>query len=255
MSFHYAGILRFQTTYQNLSQSQQKGTRFRCAIYVELLESQHAQLASGLQKLYQQTQSGIQWIGAPLKKTSSGLPLTHDILERLGVFKEDDLAPYYHFEEDINALQLKLNASDDVDLMYDQPLNDTCLDNSTSYIHQPVAGNSGSSDSFGADQDPSKSTKPSPTPRAHPNLPTTSHFPQVSYANFDPGRNGVAAECYDSGHSNHHFNASMLSWTTDLPLSYFAVCQGQAASTTLDLCPTMEEWANREDILRFRGRS
>jgi hypothetical protein len=52
--------------------------------YVEMLEQQQAQLVAGLQELYRRTQNGQGWEGPPLKESSHGTPLTHDILERLG---------------------------------------------------------------------------------------------------------------------------------------------------------------------------
>ena len=54
-----------------------------------MLENQQAQLVVGLQELYKRTQNGQGWTGAPLRETSQGLPLTHDILERLGALKQE----------------------------------------------------------------------------------------------------------------------------------------------------------------------
>ena len=52
-----------------------------------MLERQHAQLIAGLQELYRCTQNGDRWTGPPLELGSQ--PLTHKILEALGVLEAD----------------------------------------------------------------------------------------------------------------------------------------------------------------------
>jgi len=79
--------------------------------YVEMLENQQSQLVTDLQELYKRTQNGQGWIGSPLKETSHGAPLTHDILERLGALKQDGHATGEAFEEDLNLMQQRLIAS------------------------------------------------------------------------------------------------------------------------------------------------
>lgn len=76
-----------------------------------MLEQQQEQLVAGLQELYRRTQTGQGWEGAPLKESSHGTPLTHDILERLGALKlgRSD-AETKHFEEDLSSLQQRLLA-------------------------------------------------------------------------------------------------------------------------------------------------
>jgi hypothetical protein len=74
-----------------------------------MLEQQQAQLVAGLQELYRRTQNGQGWEGPPLKESSHGTPLTHDILERLGSLRSSrHNSETEHFEEDINALQRQL---------------------------------------------------------------------------------------------------------------------------------------------------
>ena len=73
-----------------------------------MLESQQGQLVAGLQELYRRLQSGEGWTGAPLKESTKGAPLTHEILERLGALKHDN---HYHdepFEENLDLLQHRL---------------------------------------------------------------------------------------------------------------------------------------------------
>jgi hypothetical protein len=81
------------------------------ASYVEMLENQQAQLVAGLQELYKRSQTGEGWIGSPLKATSHGMPLTHDILERLGALKQDGHSAGESFEEDLDVLQQRLIAN------------------------------------------------------------------------------------------------------------------------------------------------
>ena len=76
-----------------------------------MLENQQSQLVTGLQELYKLTQNGQGWIGSPLKESSHGAPLTHDILERLGALKQDGHATGEMFEEDLGAMQQRLIAN------------------------------------------------------------------------------------------------------------------------------------------------
>jgi len=75
-----------------------------------MLENQQAQLVQGLQELYRRAQTREGWIGSPLKETSQGVPLTHDILERLGALKQDGDNDT-RFEEDLNAIRHRLIAN------------------------------------------------------------------------------------------------------------------------------------------------
>lgn len=58
--------------------------------YVQMLERSHAQLTAGLQELYRRTQNGEGWIGPRLEVASNNQPLTHKILEALGVLQTGD---------------------------------------------------------------------------------------------------------------------------------------------------------------------
>ncbi len=71
-----------------------------------MLERQHAQLIAGLQKLYRRTQNGDGWTGPRLEDENHGQPLTHKILEALGVLQTDDwedsesvVCPWQGFEQ------------------------------------------------------------------------------------------------------------------------------------------------------------
>lgn len=58
--------------------------------YVQMLERQHAQLIAGLQALYRCTQNGDRWTGPRLELVNHNQPLTHKILEALGVLRTDE---------------------------------------------------------------------------------------------------------------------------------------------------------------------
>lgn len=55
-----------------------------------MLERQHAQLIAGLQELYRRTQDGGGWTGPRLVIENHNQPLTHKILEALGVLHPDE---------------------------------------------------------------------------------------------------------------------------------------------------------------------
>lgn len=76
-----------------------------------MLESQQTQLVAGLQELYRRLQTGDGWVGSPLKESTRGQPLTHDILERLGALKQDNKSGIDHFEDDYEVLQSMLFAN------------------------------------------------------------------------------------------------------------------------------------------------
>lgn len=79
-----------------------------CFSYVELLEQQQAQLVGGLQELYRRTVTGHGWPGLPLQDSGNGHPLTHDILERLGVLETEGSGESDSFEEDLELMQQRL---------------------------------------------------------------------------------------------------------------------------------------------------
>ncbi|KAL2039534.1 hypothetical protein N7G274_007806 [Stereocaulon virgatum] len=72
--------------------------------YVEMLEQQQEKLVNATRDLYIRAVKGETWPGAPLQTTTKGYPLTHDILERLGLLK---LGPQDEggFEEDTERLR------------------------------------------------------------------------------------------------------------------------------------------------------
>jgi hypothetical protein len=78
-----------------------------------MLEQQQGQLVAGLQELYKLINDGQRWPGSRLEVGSNGQPSTHDILERLGVLKQDDRrsSVITTFEEDFALIQRRLYES------------------------------------------------------------------------------------------------------------------------------------------------
>ena len=75
-----------------------------------MLEQQQMQLVNGLQELYKRSVCGQSWIGPVLQDLGTGPPLTHDILESLGVLKQYTRSDVGGFEDDLEVLQRKLIA-------------------------------------------------------------------------------------------------------------------------------------------------
>lgn len=127
--------------------------------YVEMLEQQQAQLVAGLQESYRLLQSGSGWPGSPLKASSNGHPLTHDILERLGALKQDGLIGDENFEEDLSTLQKRL------------------ITNGAGYMQRQESSDGGSD----SDNSPTFPPKPIPNDSLSANFPPTppSHSPYL----------------------------------------------------------------------------
>ena len=73
-----------------------------------MLEQQQEKLVNALQDLYHRAVKKKAWPGLPLQINAKGNPLTHDILERLGMLKLDDQGGRELFEEDADVLRQKM---------------------------------------------------------------------------------------------------------------------------------------------------
>ncbi|KAI9680830.1 MAG: hypothetical protein M1817_004270 [Caeruleum heppii] len=73
--------------------------------YVEMLEQQQVQLVVGLRELYQRTKNGAAWNGPPLADTENGHPLTHDILEGLGILDLARLGDFADLANDLGPVE------------------------------------------------------------------------------------------------------------------------------------------------------
>lgn len=135
--------------------------------YVEMLEQQQAQLVAGLQELYRRSQRGQAWEGAPLKESSHGMPLTHDILHTLGALKSGRLnSGCEHFEEDLNALRGRLLANGA------EFMPRASSDSDSDSVHSPIS-----------DQQPLQQTYTNPFSmnQLPPTPPTQSPYPQTAF--------------------------------------------------------------------------
>lgn len=142
-----------------------------------MLEQQQAQLVAGLQELYRRTQSGEGWEGPPLKESSHGTPLTHDILERLGALKTGgQKSASERFEESPESLQQKLLANG-AGLMQQAP-----SESGSESANSPTSDPANQKSSF---TDPFSPGKLPPTP------PSQSPFSQNSSPVF-PMKNNIS---------------------------------------------------------------
>lgn len=81
--------------------------------YVEVLEKQQEKLVNAIQEMYNRLERNEGWKGPILGKTNKGVPLTHDILEHLGMLKLKPDEEDYCFEEDPDMLRKKLIKQED----------------------------------------------------------------------------------------------------------------------------------------------
>ena len=161
-----------------------------------MLEGQQIQLVSGLQELYKRLQNGQGWLGSPLKESGAGVPLTHDILDRLGALKQDGHHTSDLFEEDLHALQQRLIASG-ATMMQSEGSHDGNSESAPSpasfdSIHQNI-----------------HFSNPFPTQMFPPTPPNQSPYPQQVRTALPPKSN-----TYPQPGAMPHSN---LSWSTTVP--------------------------------------
>ena len=189
-----------------------------------MLEQQQEKLVSALQLLYDHNLKGTRWPGRPLHKTSKGIPLTHDILDRLGLLKLDEQGNHEVFEENPDVLRQQMIIKEE-ELAYPTPNTIHSEFSPTGaeferFVSRPFAGekvlaktrfqptppmcspeddtsmtfpesslNIGSSMNF----------DPSPLPSSSQTWlqPTSRLVPDMNYNNYDPGLayNGISDPC------------------------------------------------------------
>ncbi|KAI1620757.1 hypothetical protein EDD37DRAFT_612223 [Exophiala viscosa] len=220
--------------------------------YVEMLESQQAQLVSGLQELYKRLQDGQGWTGSPLKETSNGMPLTHDILERLGALKQDGNVTHEGFEEDLNVLQQRL-ITDGAGFMQRQHSHDSHSDTSApSPVYEPVAQRLNFSKPFNLNQLPPTPPNRSPYPHNVRAVPTKSHtYPHAATTHSNLSWNTPISEFDDSMDFINQFESPMMDPSIDLTSFPPAMFQDPMISAAINPCLTMKDWADQEDLQRF----
>ncbi|RVX75263.1 hypothetical protein B0A52_00615 [Exophiala mesophila] len=228
--------------------------------YVEMLESQQAQLVTGLQELYRRLQKGQGWIGSALKESGSGQPLTHDILERLGALKQDGHTTNDTFEEDLDLLQQRLIA-DGAGYMQRAPSHDShSLSDSSapSPIYEPVAQRPNFSNPFPISQYPPTPPNHSPFP---PNARTVSlksqNYPNVAINHSNLSWNTPMTDFDEAMDFSTQYDAplkfepSVMDSSMDLSSFPQAMFQDQIVPTAINPCLTIKDWSAQEDFHRY----
>lgn len=218
-----------------------------------MLESQQAQLVSGLQELYKRVQNGQGWTGNPLKENTHGQPLTHDILERLGALKQEGHSTDDSFEEDLSLLQQKLIA-DGAGFMQRAPSHDSHSDTSApSPIYEPVAQRPHFSNSFTLNQFPPTPPNQSPYPQNARTVPSmkSQTYPHAIINHSNLSWQTPVSEFDDSMDFAAQFDSPMMDSTLDLSSFPANMFQDPMAPTAINPCLTMKDWAGQEDFQRY----
>lgn len=219
-----------------------------------MLESQQAQLVAGLQELYRRTQTGEGWPGSPLKETSHGMPLTHDILDRLGVLHQEGHVTNGVFEEDLNVLQQRLIA-DGAGFMQRQPSHESHSDcaSAPSPIYEPVAQRPNFTNPFPMNRFPPTPPNQSPFPQSAQAIPPTkSHtYPHAATHHSNLSWNTPASDFDDSMDFMGQFESPLVDAPLDLNTFPPAMFQEAIVPAAINPCLTMKDWAGQEDLQRF----
>ncbi|KIV81259.1 hypothetical protein, variant [Exophiala sideris] len=196
--------------------------------YVELLESQQAQLVKGLQKLYQELHNGTASMGAPSKDSSNRPPSVHDILKSLGVLKPNG------------------HPTDDIRLTDGHASSGSCSDSSTFRFSKPTAQDPTLFNSCIMGRHPSAPTK-SYTHLATPiELSATGQFFGQTFTQFDFGDHEMVPEFRPT----EYFGRSNTTPAMSPLLSDLVAWGGSVDPVAPSRCPPMEEWFDGEDDLR-----
>ena len=217
-----------------------------------MLENQQAQLVTGLQELYKMAQTSQGWIGSPLKDTGAGVPLTHDILERLGALKQEGQQHNDTFEEDLSALQARLVANG-ASMMQREMSHDGSSDSAPSPapFEQP-SSRPKFSNPFTVNQYPPTPPNHSPYPqsvRAVPHMKSHS-YPQIasqSTLNF----NTPISEFDDGMQYMGSYDSPMVDQSMEgvsFPTHMF---HDQLANGAINPFVTMKDWTGQEDFQRY----
>ena len=129
-----------------------------------MLEQQQSQLVNGLQTLYGKMLRGQSWPGPPLQESSNGRPLTHDILEQLGVLDSNSTIGGGNFEEDLGTLQQRLFASGAGFLRGRSPDSDSDHSQSKATFFEPLTQPNDMSNAFAISQTVTPPSSQSPVP-------------------------------------------------------------------------------------------
>lgn len=100
-------------------------------------------MVAGLQEMYKRMVAAGAWEGPLLKESLHGAPLTHDILEKLGVLRKDPEGNMEYFEDDPEMIKVRLFAHG-AQAMQRQgsEISGSGSDRDPSAFNSPVFGNS-----------------------------------------------------------------------------------------------------------------
>ncbi|MCJ1226344.1 hypothetical protein MMC12_002994 [Toensbergia leucococca] len=216
-----------------------------------MLEQQQIQLVNGLQILYKQNVTGERWSGAPLKDSFKGHPLTHDILEKLGVLKLDAHANFGGFEDDLDTMQQRL-IDGGAELMQRQGSVDSESDHGQSLMsflesESPQSPN----DAFGQSQ------LPTPPVLSQTCRSESQHLLQGSYmgspASVDPS--ALHESPWAQSPINHRDTMDFLQPDNSSclhSLRYMQPCNQSPLMVTPELCTDWPDWTD-DDLYAVSG--
>ncbi|RMZ85333.1 hypothetical protein DV737_g782, partial [Chaetothyriales sp. CBS 132003] len=216
--------------------------------YVEMLETQQAQLVAGLQELYRRTQNGQGWTGPALKESSVGVPLTHDILERLGALKQEGHNSSEAFEEDLHALQARLIAQ-----------GATMMERSSSH---DASSDSSSSPPYDLHSKPNFST-PYPVSKFPPTPPNQSPYPPTAptvapmkshtYPLVAPHLNwSTPVSDFDENMElMKQYDSPMVDSGMDGAISFPLMFQDQQLPPAINPMFMMKDWSQQEEFQHY----
>lgn len=217
-----------------------------------MLESQQAQLVSGLQELYRRLQDGEGWTGSPLKENGNGVPLTHDILESLGALKQEGHHTNESFEEDLNVLQRKLIANG-AGFMQREPSFDTNSESDHSTIYESTTQSSSLRGSMPLNQFPP--TPPSQSPFQQPAHTVaklkTQTYPGATMNHSNLNWSTPISDIDGDMEFMNQFDSPLMDPTMDFSTFSNQIFQDQLTSTAINPVLTMKDWANQEDFQMY----
>lgn len=217
-----------------------------------MLENQQAQLVAGLQELYKRTQNGQGWSGSPLKDSGAGVPLTHDILDRLGALKQDGHHGSDVFEEDLNALQQRLIASG-AGMMQREESHDSGSERAASpAIYEPPQQQKPHfTNPFAMQQYPPTPPNQSPYPQsartAHP-VKASTYPPQPGMIHSNLSWSTSAPDYEDGMDFINQYESPVLDTNMDFSQYHPHMFQDQSAINPFF---TMKDWSGQDDMQRF----
>jgi hypothetical protein len=217
-----------------------------------MLEAQQAQLVSGLQELYKRAQNGQGWVGSPLKESTSGVPLTHDILERLGALKQEGVNGNDEFEEDLGALQARLIASG-ATMMQREPSHDDSSDSAPSPGYDSVPTRPKFANPFAMGQFPPTPPNRSPYPqnvRAVPQVKSQT-YPQMNMQSNLQQWSTPMSEFEDGMDFINQYDSPVMDGSMDAITFPPHMFQDHMASAAINPYLTMKDWSHQEETFQY----